>query len=227
MTAQTIVCFNQKGGAGKTTLSVHLAVGLSLRGFRTALVDMDEQETAMNWAKQAPEDRPFAPTVLNLAALEGGVHREIKKHLANFDFIVVDCPPALKSQAAASAMLVAQLALVPVIPAPADMWATGAAKELALRAREFNEGLLIRTVPNMVQRTKLADDVLAVLDEDPEIPSTTARLGMRSAFRECQLLGSSVHAVPKATAAIEEIEALVTEVLDLLQCPQSVEVTHG
>lgn len=229
MAARTIVCFNQKGGAGKTTLSVHLAVGLSLRGFRVALIDTDEQETASKWAAQAPEARPFEPAIFSLSAHEGGVHRQIRKHIDDYDFMVVDCPPALRSQAPASAMLVAQLALIPVIPAPADMWATAAAKELAQKAKVMNEGLIIRTVPNMIQRTKLADDVMAVLAEDEEIPTTNAKLGSRSAFRECQLLGTSVHAVAsKNSPAVEEVESLITEVLQLLDCPQSAEeVVHG
>lgn len=93
MSAKIVTVFNQKGGCGKTTVSMHIAGTLGLRGNKTLLVDMDEQGTATRWASQAPEDKPFPASVIGLAPSGGAMHREVRKFVADYDYIVVDCPP--------------------------------------------------------------------------------------------------------------------------------------
>lgn len=217
MVAKVVTLFNQKGGCGKTTMTIQIAGTLALRGFRTLIVDMDDQNTATRWASQAADNRPFPAALMNLAAMGGKMHREIKNQLDNYDFIFIDCPPAALSPAPSSAMLISDLAIIPVVPAPADMWASVAAKKLALAAQITNDSLQIRILPNMVQKnTNLARDTLDVLAEDTDIPLMRARIGSRSAFRECQLTGSTVHSVSKTSVAIDEVDALTDEVLQLL-----------
>ncbi|MFX6035817.1 ParA family protein, partial [Acinetobacter baumannii] len=69
--AKIITVFNQKGGCGKTTVSMHIAGTLGLRGARSLLVDMDEQGTATRWAAQASDERPFPASVIGLAPSGG------------------------------------------------------------------------------------------------------------------------------------------------------------
>lgn len=217
MVAKVVTLFNQKGGCGKTTMTIQLAGTLAIRGYKTLVVDMDDQNTATRWASQAPDEAPFPAAMMNLAAMGGKMHREIKNQLENYDFIFIDCPPAALSPAPSSAMLISDLAIIPVVPAPADMWASVAAKKLALTAQLTNEELIIRILPNMVQKnTNLARDTLDVLAEDEEIPMTKSQVGSRSAFRECQLTGSTVHSLSKSSTAAQEIDTLVDEVLGLL-----------
>lgn len=217
MTAKVVTVFNQKGGCGKTTITIQLAGTIALRGFKTLVVDMDEQSTATRWASQAPDEEPFAAATMNLAAMGGKVHREIRNHLENYDFIFIDCPPAALSPAPSSAMLISDLAIIPIVPAPADMWASVAAKKLALTAQATNEQLQIRMLPNMVQKnTNLAKDTLEVLGEDEDIPLMKNWIGSRSAFRECQLTGSTVHKLGKSSAATKEVDKLTDEVLQIL-----------
>lgn len=221
MTAKVVTVFNQKGGCGKTTIAMSLAGALGLRGFKALVVDMDPQGTASRWASAAPEDRPFPASVMSLAPMEGKMHREVKNHMDKFDVIFIDCPPAMNSAAPTSAMLVSDLALIPLVPSPADIWAAESAKKLAEAAQANNETLVARIVANMVQRsTSLAKELLELLDEDKEFPLLKSTLGSRAAFREAQILGATVHAVPRATAAVEEVENMATEVLDLLKLPQ-------
>ena len=217
MVAKVITLFNQKGGCGKTTMTIQIAGTLALRGFKTLVVDMDDQNTATRWASQAADGAPFPAAIMNLAAMGGKMHREIKNQIDNYDFIIIDCPPAALSPAPSSAMLISDLALIPIVPAPADMWASVAAKKLALTVQATNEGLQIRVLPNMVQKnTNLARDTLDVLAEDTEIPMLNARIASRSAFRECQLTGSTVHSLSKTSAATTEVDALTDEILHLL-----------
>ncbi len=63
MTAKVITVFNQKGGCGKTTITMSLAGALTFRGYSCLVVDMDPQGTASRWASAAPEERPFPASV--------------------------------------------------------------------------------------------------------------------------------------------------------------------
>lgn len=152
--------------------------------------------------------------------MEGKMHREVRNHIDKFDAIFIDCPPAMSSAAPTSAMLVSDLALIPVVPSPADIWAAESAKKLAEAAQANNEGLVARMVANMVQRsTSLAKELMELLAEDKEFPLMKTALGSRAAFREAQILGSTVHQAPRASAAVEEAEAMTDEVLGILKLP--------
>lgn len=220
MTAKVITVFNQKGGCGKTTVAMSLAGAMGLRGFATLVVDMDPQGTASRWASASPEDRPFPASVISLAPMEGKMHRSVRDHMETFDAIFIDCPPAMSSAAPSSAMLVSDLALIPLVPSPADIWAAESAKKLAESAKVTNESLQARVVANMVQKsTSLARDLLEILGEDADFPLLNSMLGSRAAYREAQILGSTVHAVPRAKTAVDEVEAMTDEVLGMLGMP--------
>ncbi|ANA35197.1 hypothetical protein R82526_02529 [Ralstonia mannitolilytica] len=217
MSAKIVTVFNQKGGCGKTTVSMHIAGTLGLRGNKTLLVDMDEQGTATRWASQAPEDKPFPASVIGLAPSGGTMHREVRKFVADYDYIVVDCPPAVHSPSSSSALLISDIALIPVVPSPPDLWAAVAAKALAQQAQVTNETLRIRVLANMVQRrVSLAKQAIEILGDDGDIPLMDSMIGSRSAFRECQAIGATVHGVSGAREAVSEVDTMVDEVLQLL-----------
>lgn len=218
MTAKVVTVFNQKGGVGKTNVSMQLAGTLGLRGNNVLVIDLDMQGTAQRWAGQARDDSPFPAKVIGLAKMGGKSHRAIKDHIEHYDYIIVDCPPSMESPAASSAMLVSDLALIPVVPSPSDMWATQDSKALAEQARVTNEGLILRLVPTKVQTvSNLARDTLEVLMEDDEVASTKATLGFRTAYQECQLFGATVHASGNSKKAVGEVEALADEIVGILE----------
>lgn len=216
MVAKITTVFNQKGGASKTTTAMNLAGTAGMRGLKVLLVDGDEQGTATRWNAQAPDGAPFPAMVTNLADMGGKIHQEVRKHIDSYDLIVIDCPPALRSPIPASAMMISDLAIIPVIPSPADLWAAQPAKQLAEDTQNQNEDLLVRIAAVMVQRTKLAHEAIELLQQDEAMPLLKSQLGYRSAFKESQLLGGTVHRVQGAAAAIVEVDAFVDEVLELL-----------
>jgi chromosome partitioning protein len=222
MTAKVITVFNQKGGCGKTTIAMSLAGAMAFRGYACLVVDMDPQGTAIRWASAAPEERGFPASVMSLAPMEGKMHREVKNHMEVYDAIFIDCPPAMSSAAPTSAMLVSDLALIPVVPSPADIWAAESAKKLAEAAQATNDSLIARVVANMVQRsTSLARDLMELLEEDKQFPLLKSSLASRAAFREAQIIGSTVHLVPRAKAAVDEVENMTDEILALMKLPGS------
>lgn len=217
MVAKVLAVFNQKGGCGKSTISMQIAGAMALRGVQTLVVDMDPQGTSTQWAGAAPDTHPFPAHVMSLAPLKGKMHQQVKNYIDSYDLIVIDCPPAMESDAPKSAMLIADLALIPVVPSPPDIWAAKDAKKLAIGTQVTNEALQVRVVANMVQKaTSMARDIMEVLKDDEEVPMLKSVLGSRTAYRDCQLMGGVVHVVPRAAAAIAEVEALTDEVSGLL-----------
>lgn len=217
MAAKIIAVVNQKGGSGKTTLSMQLAGSLARRGGRVLVVDADPQGTATRWAASAEDDKPFPASVVGLSAASAKVHREVRKFVDDYAYIIIDCPPAADSPVPQSALLVADLALVPVIPSPLDMWAAVGIREVIGNVGDINEDLTPRLVINQLQpNTTLAKEALEVLPEFG-IDLCETYMRQRQVYRQSAVFGQTVHDFgAKAAAAVEEVEALTDEVLALL-----------
>jgi chromosome partitioning protein len=223
MTAKIITVCNQKGGSGKTTLSMQLAGALARRGNKVLVVDADPQGTATRWAATAEDDKPFPASVVGLSAASAKVHREVKKFVPDYHYIIIDCPPAADSPVPQSALLIADLALVPIIPSPLDMWAAVGIRQVIENVSEINEELQARLVVNQCQpNTSLAREALEVLPEFG-IDLCKTYMHQRQVYRQSAVFGQTVHDFgSKATPAIEEIETLTNEILGLLSSTPSV-----
>ncbi|MBE9082846.1 ParA family protein [Tolypothrix sp. LEGE 11397] len=217
MTAKIIAIVNQKGGSGKTTTTMQLAGAIARRGNKVLVVDADPQGTATRWAASADDVTPFPASVVGLSAASAKVHREVKKFIDDYDFIFIDCPPAADSPVPQSALLIADVALVPIIPSPLDMWAAVGIKQVIQNVGDFNDTLQARLVLNQCQpKTTLAQECLQVLPEF-EIPLAKTQIQHRQVYRQSAVFGQTVHNFGnKATAAILEIESLTDEVLKVL-----------
>lgn len=218
MAAKIIAVVNQKGGTGKTTVSMNLAGALARRSYDVCVIDADPQGTATRWAASAPDDDPFPASVLGLSAAGGKVHREVRKLVGNYDYIIIDCPPAADSPVPQSALLVADLCLIPVIPSPPDLWATIGIRTVVENASDINEALKARLVVNQLQsNVGIARDAMEILPEFG-VEVCKAKLHHRAAYKQAALDGQSVHkGGSRAKQAVEEVEALTDEVLKLLR----------
>lgn len=217
MQAKIIAVVNQKGGAGKTTVSMQLAGTLGRRGYKTLMVDADPQGTSSRWAASADDNKPFPATVIGLSAAQGKLHREVKKLIADYDYIVIDGSPAADSPIAQSALMIANLALVPVIPSPLNIWASVGIRKAIEDAADLNEDLMSRLVVNQCQpNTSLTKDILDLLPEFG-IAVAGSQLHQRTVYRQSAVFGQTVQDFgAKALPAIIEVEMLCDEVLDLL-----------
>lgn len=217
MSARIVAVVNQKGGAGKTTIAMHLAGSLARRPFKVLVVDADPQGTSTRWAASASDDTPFPAAVNGLSAAEDKVHREVAKFVDDYHYIVIDCPPALDSIIPRSALLVADLALVPVIPSPPDLWAAVGIRRLIEASKLSNIALRAQLVINDLEpNTTVAQRVRNILPEFG-IPLTHSVIHHRTAYRQAAAFGSTVHTLRRAQAAISEVEALTTELLAVLE----------
>ncbi|EHT97924.1 ParA family chromosome partitioning protein [Pantoea stewartii subsp. stewartii DC283] len=127
-----ISVLNQKGGVGKTTLSVNIAARLAADGARVLLLDADPQGSALDWAAAREGESVFPVLGLPRATL----HKDIGKFTQDYNHIVIDGPPRV-TDLARSAIMAADL----VQPSPYDVWAAQEVVNLISETRIYKENL--------------------------------------------------------------------------------------
>ncbi len=101
----------EKGGVGKTTVALNLAVAALQNGRNAAVIDIDPQATASNWTDRRSDEKPWVVPTLT-ARLAHAIEQAKRQGV---DFIIVDTPPHSGSDAAEAARR-ADVVLVPVEP---------------------------------------------------------------------------------------------------------------
>lgn len=208
MRGKVITIAQQKGGSGKTTLAVNLAVAFSRMGHTVALLDTDPQGSLGRWFL-ARRDRLGDPGMELSTASAWGVSYECEKLRKINDFVIVDTPPKVDADLR-PALREADLILIPVAASHVDLWATEGVLDLAARERKRTTIVLNRTKSGTRLGEEVAESAAAL---DARV--ATARLGHRVVFAET--LGTGLGAQePGKSAAATEVQTLADEVLSLL-----------
>lgn len=210
MPAQIFSVANQKGGTGKTTLSMNFAAGLAKRG-RTLIIDADPQGSAGQWCSLAPEDRLFPVSVIRVG---GNLSIEVKRFGQDYDFIVIDCPPTLETGVMQQAIKSSDVVLIPVLPSPVDLWASIRLVEAIEQAKMQNRALRPYIVVNQLEpRSALSSAMKEALDEF-DIPALKSGIRRRAIYRNAAVDGASVYCVGKrGEPAAKEMDDIIKEVL--------------
>ena len=203
-----IAIVGNKGGAGKTTLSVNLAAGISKQS-SIAVIDADPQGSSLQWRAIAGDNVHFpvyAPTF--------SLKQQAESYSNKSDVVLIDCPPSVKSPQTISVLEFADVALIPVQPSPMDLWATVHIEKAIAEARETNPDLKALLVINQLEsRTTLSKLVREVLNEIA-LPVADTAIRRRAIYRNSALEGKSVYGVGKRGAdAVEELNSLIQEVV--------------
>lgn len=210
--APIVTLVSQKGGAGKTTVAMQLAAGLARRGRKVEVVDLDAQASASRWATTAAAGHPFPA---RMHAFDGDPHdlpEKLAKWRKRADVVVIDCPPSIDHPRTLAALHHTDLAIVPVVPSPTDLWSTRAVERLIVGLQATHPGLQGVLVPNRVTRTLLAADVMEVMREF-ELPVLPTILTQRNAYAQSAAIGGSVFDLGSAAQPAQlEVLRLVSAV---------------
>lgn len=216
MAAKILAVVNQKGGCAKTMTTMQLGGACALMGKKVLIIDMDPQGTSSIWSSQADADTPFPATVISLAPQRDKMIQEIRKFVDVYDLIIIDCPPAIDSPIPWSALHIADVAIIPVIPVLDNIWASREARNLALRATHENTSLKTFYLASCMRKGNLFKNCLNELGKDTEVPLLQSYLTMRNAYPESQAYGVTVHSLPKSGPAAAEVDLLAQEILSIL-----------
>lgn len=199
----------QKGGVGKSTVALSLAVEAMARGRRVLLVDADPQGTIRTWAEVAGENERDAPSVVSMGAT---MHRpdQLPKIGAGFDLIVVDCPPR-GGDVQRSAMMVADRVLLPCGPSATEAWALASTLETITEARTIRPDLeALILITRKQPRTAIGKAAREVLEQS-ELPVLRSELSYRVAYQEAIAAGMGVTTYQPSSEAAQEMRSLFQE----------------
>lgn len=116
-----IAAVGQKGGVGKTTLTLNVACELHERGHKVLLVDTDPQGTLRTWADVAEDHGHVIPTLIVMGPTLYRPH-ELPRIADNYDFVFIDTKGEKANKVQKAALMASDVALMPLSNSPADLW---------------------------------------------------------------------------------------------------------
>jgi chromosome partitioning protein len=211
MLSKVITISQQKGGTGKTTLAVHLAMAfIKYHNLKVAIIDTDPQGSLGKWFMIRTEKKVSNENLTFKTASLWGAQYESKTLKNDHDIVIIDTPPKIESDARPS-IEAADLVLIPMAASHVDFWATGAIVEIAKKANKK----ILAQINRSSQRSKLIDktkDFIKSLD----LQSTDTIIGNRQIYTSSMGEGKTAVEKQKKGNAVDEIKKLSDQILNQL-----------
>lgn len=204
-----IVSFlNQKGGVGKTTLTLNIAHWFKKQGSSVAVIDTDKQGSARDWHEHSNGE------ILDVFGLDRPtLDVDLKRLDLKRDWIFIDGVPQV-SIMAAKAIAISDVVMIPVQPSPYDVWASKEIVDLIKRSQTVGRGnpkaafIISRKIIN----TNIGKDVINALQQY-EMPVFANGTTQRVIYAKAGLNGGTVIGWDSNEAA-DEIEKICTELME-------------
>lgn len=208
---KTLAVLSRKGGAGKTTVALHLAVAAVVFGRRVALVDMDPQRSAADWWHSRSAETP------ELVEVDHGQLAAVVKAAKGdgVDMLVVDTRPSAEEDALEAAMS-ADLALLVVKPSILDLRAVAATVETVKQAKTPAVILINQAPPGRGDHEAAITQEARAALEGYGLPVLPVILHARAAYHTALIDGRAVNELEptgKATAEVAELWRLLEKIL--------------
>ena len=211
MLSKVITISQQKGGTGKTTLAVHLAMAfIKYHNLKVAVIDTDPQGSLGKWFMIRTENKVSNENLTFKTASLWGAQYESKTLKNDHDIVIIDTPPKIESDARPS-IEAADLVLIPMAASHVDFWATGAIVEIAKKANKK----ILAQINRSSQRSKLIDktkDFIKSLD----LQSTETIIGNRQIYTSSMGEGKTAVEKQRKGNAVDEIKKLSGQILNQL-----------
>jgi len=147
---------NQKGGSGKTTLSVNLSVLWANSGYKVAVIDADAQKSLTYWLGERKKYYDNVPTGIDSYPFDAiNLNEDLKRIKRKYDFVIIDSPPSITFETV-QIIKSSDSIYVPVQPSPIDLMATIPFLNIAKAERKKTTVILNRVMP----RAKLTESMV-------------------------------------------------------------------
>jgi len=203
-----IALVGNKGGAGKTTLSVNIAAGIA-RDRTTAVLDADPQGSSLQWRAFTVDEN-----ALKVYEANGDLSAQINELKARYECLIIDCPPSVHAPQTNTVLRLCDLALIPVQPSPVDLWATVHTERAIEEARQVNPNLKAMLILNQLEARTTLSKLVREAAEEIELPVAKTGIRRRAIYRASALEGKSVFDLGRRGAdAVDELNNLLEEVM--------------
>ena len=208
MLSKVITICQQKGGTGKTTLAVHLALAFAkLHNLKIAIIDTDPQGSLGKWFVVRSEKKVSNENLTFKTASLWGAQYESKTLKKDHDIVIIDTPPKIESDARPS-IEAADLVLIPMTPSHVDFWATEAIIDIAKKA----EKKIFVQINRANERSKLVKKTYEYINSI-NVKSTNTLIGHRQIYASSMGEGKTAVEKQKKSNAVEEIKKLSEQIL--------------
>lgn len=198
---------NGKGGVGKSTTAVQLAIGLSLEGSRVWLVDGDRQRTSLN-AITARVDSGKQPIAASAYAEGAALRAQVKLQAGNYDHVVIDAG-GRDSTALRAALSLCDAVLIPFLPRSFDVWALADIAEIVEEMRAGNDFKALAFLNRADSQGSDNREAAEAVADYPQLELLDVRVCDRKAFANASGAGLHVEEMKKRdTRACAEIDRL-------------------
>lgn len=211
----SIILFGaEKGGVGKTTIAVNMAVLRARQGRDVLLVDTDKQGSASQWAAARTTEK-HTPPITCIGIYGKTLAEQIRHHIPKYDDIVIDAG-GRDSVELRAAMMVADAIITPSTPSQFDIYSLYTMDRLVGEAKAFNTGLrsaiLVNGAPTNAHSSD-ADDMREYLEDMENYFILSTIVKERKAYRTCAKDGLAATELFKIDEkAAQEMTQLAAEV---------------
>ena len=202
---------NQKGGVGKTTLSINVAAYLAGQGNKVLLIDADKQGSSNTWASLR-EETPFQ--VISLA--RENMAKDALKLANEYEYTIIDGPPHAET-IARSCIVASDFVVLPIEPSGLSTWASD------LTVRQVNDAQIIKenlkcgfVVSRKIGKTVIGREIRTMAAE-AGIPVLKTDIEQRVSYAESLTMGKTIFEWAPTSHASTDIQQLTKEIISYVQ----------
>ena len=209
---KVITLANQKGGCGKSTIVLNLAIELASQGKRVIVFDTDPQGSCHETIAARSDGKMPG---LKVVMVYENLYQAIETCDGEYNFAIIDTPPH-DNEVVTVATVCSDLIIIPVQDSPLDIRSTKTTVDLIHQARELNPDLMAYFLLSRIQvNSVMARELSEVLKATYQFDILDTKIANRMAYKYSLIYGQSVSEFSEKDHSAKEIQSLAKEIVSI------------